>query len=795
MPGGDVTAYTFETITTAQALSFDSNFDSLVFTGAGATASGVQIAYDSAGQTGDIAITSQGRTVVFGQGFRDEDGITFPDGSAMSIGGTFVAPELHGGPEDDAMFAGVQGGNESGGPGNDTLVAHNHGGFLNGGSGADLFIIHNVASVFGISTGTTTIDDWTAFDRLSFGPIAATPANYSEIALSPNASMEDAAAAANGLIASGAADFVAVQLAFGVAVFADANNDNGVADAAVLLEGSDGAHVTLAEIDPSQIVATAAPPTFGAVPFILAPPAPPGSGASGTISGNMALAHLHDLNPAIIDVASDTEFRADGPGGLEIDLIGHGITYTDSVIANGAINHVTFVDVLDGATVLRFDVATPNLFAGDFSTWLVQDNVLGAFGTILKGNDTLTGGPGADLINGGGGDDAITGGGGGDTLIGDQGHDTLTGGASADHLIGGTNSDLMIGGGGADVFEFDVNDSTWIPGVQIVFTNDFDHIADWTSSDVLQFFSGAAATSGSYAEITVATALEASSIANSNFGQGIAYTVAQVGLDVLVFAPADHDAIVLVNRTLADISPSNIVVSAAGPVSPPPPPVSPPPPVNGVQTGTAGDDSLTATSAASEVHGGAGNDTIAGGPTADYLRGEDGNDSIQGGAAFDDINGNKGDDTIDGGSGGGDWLVGGQGNDLITAHAGDGLLYGNLGNDTLIGSNGADIILGGQADDSIQGGAGNDYVSGDRGNDTETGGAGADTFHSFSGAGIDRVLDFNMAEGDRVLLDPGTHFTVSQVGADTVVDLGAGDQVILVGINMASLTGSWIVTG
>jgi len=33
------------------------------------------------------------------------------------------------------------------------------------------------------------------------------------------------------------------------------------------------------------------------------------------------------------------------------------------------------------------------------------------------------------------------------------------------------------------------------------------------------------------------------------------------------------------------------------------------------------------------------------------------------------------------------------------------------------------------------------------------------------------------------------------VGADTVIDMGGGDQVILVGINMSSLTGNWIVEG
>ena len=59
-------------------------------------------------------------------------------------------------------------------------------------------------------------------------------------------------------------------------------------------------------------------------------------------------------------------------------------------------------------------------------------------------------------------------------------------------------------------------------------------------------------------------------------------------------------------------------------------------------------------------------------------------------------------------------------------------------------------------------------------------------------AGIDRVLDFNLAEGDRVMLDPGTTFTVSQVGADTVIDMGGGNQMILVGVQMSTLTPGWI---
>jgi Ca2+-binding RTX toxin-like protein len=191
------------------------------------------------------------------------------------------------------------------------------------------------------------------------------------------------------------------------------------------------------------------------------------------------------------------------------------------------------------------------------------------------------------------------------------------------------------------------------------------------------------------------------------------------------------------------------------------------------------------------VLGGPANDTIAAEARGNYLRGGDGNDSIAGGSAFDDINGNMGNDSLHGNAGD-DWVVGGKDNDVQFGDAGNDIVWGNLGNDTLHGGDGADQVRGGQGDDSLTGGAGNDYVSGDRGNDTETGGAGADLFHTSQDAGIDKVLDFNLAEGDRVMLDPGTTYAVSQVGADTVIDFGAGSEMILVDVQLATLTPGWI---
>jgi Ca2+-binding RTX toxin-like protein len=206
--------------------------------------------------------------------------------------------------------------------------------------------------------------------------------------------------------------------------------------------------------------------------------------------------------------------------------------------------------------------------------------------------------------------------------------------------------------------------------------------------------------------------------------------------------------------------------------------------------GYAGNDTLW---------GGEGNDTLDGGAGLNLLRGEDGNDLLQGGAGFDDINGNAGDDRAFGGPGG-DWVVGGKDNDELYGdgapwdYDGEGadIVLGNLGDDTLDGGGADDQVRGGQGDDLIVGGAGADWLSGDRGSDTLTGGAGADVFHSFGEAGLDRVTDFRRAEGDRVLLDPGSSWSAAQSGSDTVIAILGGAQVVLVGVSLSSLGDGWI---
>jgi len=221
-------------------------------------------------------------------------------------------------------------------------------------------------------------------------------------------------------------------------------------------------------------------------------------------------------------------------------------------------------------------------------------------------------------------------------------------------------------------------------------------------------------------------------------------------------------------------------------------PVPTPTPTPTPTPGPTSDPSPGPSPEPSPLTGTTGDDVIAGpdGQT-NYIRGGEGADQMTGGSMFDDINGNLGNDTAHGG-GGDDWVVGGRDNDLLYGDAGLDIVYGNLGADTLDGGSGADILRGGRGDDLLRGGRGNDWLSGDLGSDTIWGGDGADTFHAAHGVGMDRIADFSRAEGDHVLLDAGTTYTVSQSGADVVIDMGGGDQMILLGTQMSSLTGAWL---
>ena len=388
-------------------------------------------------------------------------------------------------------------------------------------------------------------------------------------------------------------------------------------------------------------------------------------------------------------------------------------------------------------------------------------------------DDRITAGGGADYVMARGGADAIDGGDGADTLATGAGADTAFGGAGNDvidgddgddSLSGGAGDDDLWGMAGADTLAGDAGDDTVNGGLGI------NRLSGGSGDDVIVIGDGASFVDGGdgYDELWLAppgTESVSLSYASLTAGGG---SIANIEA-VVLFGDIGND-------TLQGGQLRDVLVGGAGADS---------------LSGAEGDDDLWGDDGADTILGGAGGDTVNGGAGQGYLRGDEGNDSVAGGAAFDDINGNAGDDTASGG-GGDDWVVGGKDNDRLAGEDGADIVYGNLGADTCDGGAGNDIVRGGQQDDVIVGGAGDDWLSGDRDNDTLTGGLGADIFHTFGDAGIDQVTDFSAAQGDRVQLDPGTQYTVLQQGADTVISMAGGGQMILVGVTLSSLPTGWI---
>jgi Ca2+-binding RTX toxin-like protein len=100
---------------------------------------------------------------------------------------------------------------------------------------------------------------------------------------------------------------------------------------------------------------------------------------------------------------------------------------------------------------------------------------------------------------------------------------------------------------------------------------------------------------------------------------------------------------------------------------------------------------------------------------------------------------------------------------------------GNGGANRLTGGAGANLLSGLAGNDTLDGGAGADTLVGGAGADVLTGGAGADLFRflalgdsSATLAGRDRILDFSVADADRI--------DVSAIDADPTL---AGDQAFV----------------
>ena len=131
----------------------------------------------------------------------------------------------------------------------------------------------------------------------------------------------------------------------------------------------------------------------------------------------------------------------------------------------------------------------------------------------------------------------------------------------------------------------------------------------------------------------------------------------------------------------------------------------------------------------------------------------------------------SGDGSVINGKARDDRLTGTDGNDTINGGGGNDYLFGRGGDDTLNGDDGIDSLRGEEGNDTLNGGAGDDNLLGGLGADSLTGGSGRDefiwtAFAESSGANVDRIIDYNPAEGDFLVLMDAFNYTLLDANAE-----------------------------
>ena len=116
------------------------------------------------------------------------------------------------------------------------------------------------------------------------------------------------------------------------------------------------------------------------------------------------------------------------------------------------------------------------------------------------------------------------------------------------------------------------------------------------------------------------------------------------------------------------------------------------------------------------------------------------------------------------------------------------------GNDTLTGNDENNLLFGGRGNDTLSGGQGDDWLVGSQGDDNITGGAGLDRYVFRQGdAGTTTITDFNLTNEDIIVLagynglNSINDLSITPSGADSLINLPDGQQVILSGISPTGL--------
>lgn len=405
---------------------------------------------------------------------------------------------LTGGPFSDLLRA--YGGNDSisGGDGADTLDGGSGADTIDGGAGADVIITGGGADVIVIAQGQSgtapgaedVISDWSSSDTLRF---AHPPVSASQFVEGSAADYASATTFANGLIALGSANVVAVAVGTDVVVFADSANDNGSADDVVVLSGRSLADVSAANFgvaaapalpnaptalslaaasdsgtkgdgitnvaqftitgaaDPGVHVALYdgttlvgagdADATTGAFSFTTASALPDGV---HTLTAQATNAAGASLSSAGLNVTVDTHAGAGAFGGFSETTSGKSLTVVLTGTATDSGSGVSTVGVFqDGVAV-----GSVKPVGGAWS--FTQAKVTDAVHTYTLQTTDVAGnvGPGSSTL-----------------ILGSSAANKIVGGATNDFIHGGGGADTLTGGGGSDVFVYDsLNDAAIAKG-------------------------------------------------------------------------------------------------------------------------------------------------------------------------------------------------------------------------------------------------------------------------------------------------------------------------------------------
>ena len=581
------------------------------------------------------------------------------------------------------------------------------------------------------------------------------------------------------------------------------------------LVGLDGADTLTGgdSFDRASYAATGPTPTTSGITVTIT-----GYGANGGMSGTV-LDNFGDTDTLVdIDEVRGSDFAdtftgstgndrfitragndtVDGGGGFDqvrYDRSGVGAVTIDlgAGTASGTWNGSAFVDMLTSVESIR---GSRN--DGDSITGSAAAESFDGRG----GNDTLSGGDGNDTLLGNSGDDSLLGGDGNDSLDGGSGNDTLDAGSnngSGDFLNASTGSDTFDFAGNTAASSFFVLNYAALGGsitANIGATNGTitKTIGGTDTVDNVNAIDGGAG------GLQVRGTAGADTITVALGGGGFVDLVGLEGADTLTGGDSfDRASYNIFGESGPAPGGINASVTGYG--------------TNGGMSGTVVDkygftDTLVDID---EIRGSSFADTFTGSTGNDQFITREGNDTVDGGAGFDFVRydrGGVGAMTIDlnAGTASGSWggnaftdsltsieRIRGSRNDddsIIGTGAAENF-DGRGGNDTLTGNGGDDTLTGNSGDDLLNGGAGNDILSG---------GSGLDVFEFEAGSDQDTITDFEINIDDIDLTALGItdtnsdtvvdilDLTITQDGADALIQLSPSDQIRLSNINSALLT-------